>query len=488
MSEQTPPEDVRATRPVFLQRGWQRAVARRAGSVAILVALDVAGLALGLYLALALRELVFNGTDVLWGLIWEGPRSWLPFMAPVTVLVFWQAGLYAPRDRRPGPGAVVRSLVLVALIVLAFGIGTDYEFTTYGLVPTATVICALTIGLMRAAYESFTSELLRSLGVRRRVVLVGEGEALARLVRTLGAVRTGIRYDFVGVVSTAAVPGQTLLGTPDELGEVLRGTSPDELIVAESDLDEATALDVVETAHRAGVRVRVAPSATELLVHRGEYVPGQGAPLFELRPPVLTGADWALKRSFDVVVSVLVALIGLPVWLLVALAIKLDSRGPVFYLDRRVGVGEREFAMLKFRTMVAGAEQLQERLEERNEAEGALFKIKDDPRVTRVGALLRRLSLDELPQVINVLRGEMSLVGPRPLPLRDYRMLDDWHRRRYRVLPGITGLWQISGRSNLSFDDLVRLDFYYLENWSIWLDVAILVKTIPAVLARRGAY
>ena len=144
--------------------------------------------------------------------------------------------------------------------------------------------------------------------------------------------------------------------------------------------------------------------------------------------------------------------------------------------------------MLKFRTMVAGAAEMQEELEERNEAEGALFKIRDDPRVTRVGTVLRRLSIDELPQVINVLRGEMSLVGPRPLPLRDYRMLEDWHLRRYRVLPGITGLWQISGRSNLSFEDLVRLDFYYLENWSIWLDIAIIAKTIPAVITRRGAY
>jgi lipopolysaccharide/colanic/teichoic acid biosynthesis glycosyltransferase len=211
-------------------------------------------------------------------------------------------------------------------------------------------------------------------------------------------------------------------------------------------------------------------------------------PLFELRPPVLTGADWAIKRAFDVSVSVLVVLVGLPIWLAIAAAIKLDSRGPVFFLDRRIGVGEREFGMVKFRTMVEGAEDLQTGLEQRNEAGGALFKIRDDPRVTRVGALLRRLSLDELPQVINVLRGEMSLVGPRPLPLRDYRMLEDWHRQRYLVLPGITGLWQISGRSNLSFDDLVRLDFYYLENWSIWLDIGVIVKTIPAVLRGRGAY
>ena len=144
--------------------------------------------------------------------------------------------------------------------------------------------------------------------------------------------------------------------------------------------------------------------------------------------------------------------------------------------------------MVKFRTMYMDAADRQVELERRNEADGALFKIKDDPRVTRVGALLRRLSIDELPNLLNVLRGEMSLVGPRPLPLRDFALLEDWHRKRSLVLPGMTGLWQISGRSDLSFDDLVRLDFYYLENWSIWLDISILAKTLPAVLAGRGAY
>ena len=144
--------------------------------------------------------------------------------------------------------------------------------------------------------------------------------------------------------------------------------------------------------------------------------------------------------------------------------------------------------MLKFRTMIAGADEQQAELEWANEADGPLFKIRDDPRVTRVGALLRRLSLDEVPQVLNVLRGEMSLVGPRPLRIRDYRRLEEWHRKRDLVLPGMTGLWQISGRSSLGFDDLVRLDFYYIENWSLWLDISILAKTVPAVLARRGAY
>jgi exopolysaccharide biosynthesis polyprenyl glycosylphosphotransferase len=234
--------------------------------------------------------------------------------------------------------------------------------------------------------------------------------------------------------------------------------------------------------------VRVAPTTAELLTERAEYVPGQGVPLFELRPPAFVGTDWVVKRSFDLVASVLIVVVGLPFWIGIAIAIKVGSRGPVLFRDRRVGLNEREFGMIKFRTMYADAPERQERLEAANEAEGALFKLRDDPRVTPVGRFLRRFSLDEVPQVLNVLRGEMSLVGPRPLPLRDYRLLEPWHRKRYLVLPGMTGLWQIAGRSDLSFDDLVRLDFYYLENWSIWLDISILFRTVPAVLAARGAY
>jgi exopolysaccharide biosynthesis polyprenyl glycosylphosphotransferase len=284
------------------------------------------------------------------------------------------------------------------------------------------------------------------------------------------------------------VPGFRLLGERAQLAAVLDEVSPDEVILTEADFDERAVLEVVDAAHRRAIRVQLAPDTTELLVQRGEYVPGQGTPLFELRPPVITGWDWAVKRTFDVFVSVLVLVVGLPLWILITLAIKLTSRGPVFFVDNRVGVGEREFGMLKFRTMVAGAAEQQSELEAANEAGGALFKIRDDPRVTGVGRVLRRLSLDEIPQLVNVLRGQMSLVGPRPLPLRDHSLLEDWHRRRYAVLPGMTGLWQISGRSGLTFDDLVRLDFTYLEQWSIWLDITIIAKTIPAVIARRGAY
>ena len=399
---------------------------------------------------------------------------------PITWLVFWQAGLYATRERRAGPAEIASSIVLVAAITLAFGWGTNYDFTTSGLIPTA----LRHLGARdRAAAGRVRVDHARAAATAARAPARPAGrrddEHLDSLERVLTSSRRVHAYDLVGSFSP---------GGDESLAARLEQDRPDEIVLSEGGFDEETVLELVETAHRSGVRVRIAPKTTELLLQRGEYVPGQGVPLFELQPPVLAGTDWALKKAFDLGVSFLVVLVGLPLWLLIALAIKLDSRGPVLYRDRRIGVGEREFGMLKFRTMVQGAAEQQAVLEERNEAGGALFKIRDDPRVTRVGRVLRRLSIDELPQVLNVLRGEMSLVGPRPLPLRDYRQLEAWHRKRYHVLPGITGLWQISGRSNLTFDDLVRLDFYYIENWSIWLDISILVKTLPAVLAGRGAY
>ena len=453
------------------------------------MALDLCGVGLALYGALAIREVYYGHSPILWGLLWDAETEWLPFLSLVTVLVFWQAGLYAPREQRAGFGRVLSSLVIVALLTLAFGLGTGYKFTTFGLIPTTLVLGALLIGLFRASYEGATREVLHLLGVRRRAILAGEGEHLLHLYRTLGEGRGGIDYEFVGAVAVS--PGGVdlpVLGQIGELRAILAEHDVDELIVTDSDFSDRELLELVEQAHRSGVKVRIAPKTTELLTQRAEYVPGQGAPLFELRPPVFAGTDWALKRAFDLVVSSFVVVAGLPLWLAIATAIRLTSRGPVFYNDRRVGLGEREFDMVKFRTMSVGAADRQAELESANEAGGALFKIREDPRVTLVGRLLRRFSLDEIPNVINVLRGEMSLVGPRPLPVRDYELLEPWHRKRYMVLPGMTGLWQISGRSNLSFDDLVRLDFYYLDNWSIWLDVSILAKTPPAVASRRGAY
>jgi exopolysaccharide biosynthesis polyprenyl glycosylphosphotransferase len=470
-------EDVRSNKPYFLSPTPIKTLARRTASALALAGVDIAGLILGLYAALAIRAFVFDPKPVLWGLLWDHESDWLAFLILLLVLVFWQAGLYAPREVREGASRVVPSVFLVAALSLAFAIGTGQHFTTFGLYVVAALLVSALIGLFRASYASVTGVLLRAAGVRRRVALVGDAEARQHLRQTLGSSRGGIDYEFVAEIE------------PDSAVEATLEDDPlDEIIVADTGLDEERLLQIAEAAHRRGVKVRLAPRTTELLIERGEYVPGQAVPLFELRPPIFAGADWALKRTFDVVVSLLVVVVGLPIWLVIAALIKLSSRGPVLYADIRVGLGEKPFRMHKFRTMVEGAAEHQPALERSNEASGALFKIRRDPRVTPVGRALRRLSLDEVPNVINVLRGQMSLVGPRPLPIRDYARLEPWHRRRYNVLPGVTGLWQVGGRSDLSFDDLVRLDFYYLENWSIWLDISVLLKTPYAVFARKGAY
>jgi exopolysaccharide biosynthesis polyprenyl glycosylphosphotransferase len=482
------PVDARAATPVLLKPSRLRALVRRIGSISALAAIDIVGLGIGLYASLVLRE-VYYGRSPDWGFLWSNETEWMPFLVLITLLVFAHGDLYAERERRPGVGRIVSSLLLVTLITLAFGLGTGHKFTTFGLAPTALVLSAALISLLRAGYDGVTGAVLRRAGVRRRALLVGAGEHLRHLHEMLGRRRSGIDYEFVGALAPSddgsPIP---VLGDLNALSRVLGTHTIDELILTDAEFSERELLDTVEQAHRRGVQVRVAPRTTELLLQRAEYVPGQTVPLFELRPPAFLGGEWLLKRTFDLVVSALVLVIGLPLWLLIAAAVTLTSPGPILYRDRRIGLGEREFDMLKFRTMYADAPEQQAYLEQANEASGPLFKMRRDPRVTPVGTVLRRLSLDEIPQLLNVLRGAMSLVGPRPLPLRDYRQLSDWHLKRYNVLPGITGLWQISGRSNLDFDDLVRLDFYYLENWSLWLDVTILVKTIPAVLAGRGAY
>src|SRR5262249_53046682 len=244
--------------------------------------------------------------------------------------------LYGPRELREGAGKVVSSVVLVTALALAFAIGTDQHFTTFGLYLVAAITVSTTISLLRWSYESISGAVLRSVGVRRRVLLVGGGNQVDHLRSTLGAGRSGIDYEFAGHVA----PGPAVLSA-------LEGDGLDEVIVADDEISESLLLEIVEAAQRGGVKVLIAPRPTEILIERGEYVPGQAVPLFEVRPPILAGADFAVKRVFDVVVSCLVIAIGLPLWIVVALAIKLTSRGPVFYSGDRVGLGERTFHMLK---------------------------------------------------------------------------------------------------------------------------------------------
>jgi exopolysaccharide biosynthesis polyprenyl glycosylphosphotransferase len=479
--------DIRSHQVPLLSFLLRTSTMRRVARLVTLPVLDFAGLALAIFTALILKEAVHGSVHPENAL--HGTESFLPFAYLLTALLFARSGLYAERGLRPGLSRIVGSLFEVAVVALIFALVNGEHFSSYYLFYGSLVFAIFYIATFRAAYDRFSAFLLRAAGYQRRALLVGRGKHIGDVAHAL-AEQSHSPVEVVGYLSPNAVPenGLRALGALRDLDAVLGQTRVDEVIIADPDFPQDDAVDLVDRCHRRGVGVRLAPSTMEILIHRAEFVPGQSVPLFELGPPVFEGIDFALKRTFDIVGATLLLIVLSPLLLAIVLAVKLTSRGPVLFRSMRRGIGQRPFACLKFRTMHTNAEERQADLEELNEASGALFKIREDPRLTPVGRLLRRFSLDELPQLVNVMRGEMSLVGPRPLPERDYAMLDEWHRKRYLVLPGITGLWQVSGRSELDFDDLVHLDFIYLERWSLALDLTILLKTVPAVLLRRGAY
>ncbi len=484
----TSDRDVRRKRPPAMSFLLRMSTARRLARVVSLLALDFAGVALAIVTALVLKALVLDGQAQFHSALNETERI-LPFVYLLTALLFARSGLYAARSQRPGLARIVGSLFQVAFVALLFAIVSGEHFSSYYLFYGSLAFALLYVSSLRAAYEWLTGVILRAAGYRRRAVLVGTGKHIADVAHAL-ADAPHSPIEVVGFLSPNELPGNGIrsLGMLGDLDRVLDSQRIDEVIIADPDFPQVDAVELVDQCFQRGVRVRLAPSTMEILIHRAEFVPGQSVPLFELGPPAFEGVDFALKRTFDVVGASLLLVLLSPLMLAIALAVRVFSRGPVLFRSSRRGIGQRPFPCLKFRTMHTDAEERLADLEELNEASGALFKIRDDPRLTRVGRVLRRFSLDELPQLINVLRGEMSLVGPRPLPQRDYELLEDWHRKRYLVLPGITGLWQVSGRSELDFDDLVHLDFIYLEHWSLALDLTILLKTIPAVISRRGAY
>jgi exopolysaccharide biosynthesis polyprenyl glycosylphosphotransferase len=482
-----PARDVRRRRPPLLSFLLRLDTARRLSRVVSLLALDFLGVWGALITAFALKLAVRGHFDL--GLATHLARPWTMFAYLVTLLMFSRVHLYSDRPRRPGLSQIFIALVQATLISLVFALANGEHFSSYYIFYGSLAIGTLYIGVLRRVHLGVSGWLLEQAGYRRRALLVGSGKQIEAVAHAI-ADRAHTAVDVIGYISLAPRPqnGLRSLGRLDQLGEILSAERVQEVIIADPDFPQEEAVNVVDRCHARGVRVHVAPSTMEILINRAEFVPGQSVPLFTLRPPVFQGLDFAVKRTFDLVLSTIGLALLSPVLLTIAAAIKLTSRGPVIYRSIRPGMACRPFYCLKFRTMYEHADQTQSELEDLNEKSGALFKIRDDPRMTPVGRLLRRFSFDELPQLVNVIRGEMSLVGPRPLPMRDFALLEDWHKKRYHVLPGVTGLWQVSGRSELDFDDLVRLDFLYLERWSVFLDLFILLKTIPAVLARRGAF
>jgi exopolysaccharide biosynthesis polyprenyl glycosylphosphotransferase len=245
---------------------------------------------------------------------------------------------------------------------------------------------------------------------------------------------------------------------------------------------------LLSVARRHHVKAQVVPDLLQMSLNRVEFINMAGIPMLGAREMRISRAGRIAKRVLDLAIVILLGIPALLLAVVIAIAVRLDSPGPVFYSGVRVGPKSKLFDMYKFRSMVLGAEEQKEALKERNEADGPIFKIKDDPRLTKVGRWLRRSSLDELPQLYNVLLGQMSLVGPRPPLPEEVAEYKQWQRQRLSVIGGITGLWQVSGRSDLTFDELCLLDIYYIENWSLTLDMRILLQTIPHALFGRGAY
>ena len=483
-----PPTDIRRKRPPALSFLLRMDTLRRVSRVLSLLAFDFAGVFSAIFTALMLKAVIQDGE---WAVeaSYEEARSTVAFAYLLTVLLFARSGLYAERAQRPGLPRIVSSLFQVTVVALIFALVNGEQYSSYYIFYGTLFFAIAYVSTIRWLYEKVTGVLLRAAGYRRRAVLVGSGKHIEDVHHAL-ADEVHAPVDMIGFISLEPRPDNGLrsLGRIEDLPAVLEHHRVQEVIIADPEFPEERAVELVDQCHRRGVTVRIAPSTMEILVHRAEFVPGASVPLFELRPPVFDGFDYFVKRSFDFVGALLLILLLSPLLLTCAIAVFVTSRGGMLYRSVRPGIGGEPFACFKFRTMRSDADQLQADLESLNEASGPLFKIRHDPRMTKVGRLLRRYSLDELPQLFNVVLGQMSLVGPRPLPQRDFDQLEEWHKKRYLVLPGLTGLWQVSGRSELDFDDLVRLDFLYLERWSVGLDLTILLKTIPAVLTRKGAF
>ena len=323
----------------------------------------------------------------------------------------------------------------------------------------------------------------------RRTVIVGSGP-VGQLVRRKIDAHPEYGLDLVGFVDDRSSGGERRLGPIADLTRLVDEREIDWVVIADSDAPYDETLALLRAVRRPDVHLSIVPTYFELFASNATIEDIEGMPVVSLPPMRLSHTARALKRSVDVAASALGLLVLSPLLAGCALLIRLDSNGPVFFRQRRHGLGGREFHIFKFRTMVQDAEAQRFALAELNDMEGGgpLFKLHEDPRVTRVGRVLRRWSLDELPQLVNVLRGERSLVGPRPFGVHESEQITGWAGRRLETTPGITGLWQVLGRNDIPFEEMVKLDYIYVTNWSLWWDFKILCQTLPVVLARRGAY
>jgi len=450
----------------------------------------------------------------------------------INLVLFSNYGLYQRRQivaRLDELYLVFKAISIGAIITLAFSF--LFREVTYSrfVVLVAWALTIVLVDLWRIILRKIMGMMVkRGIGVAR-VLIYGAGKAGLQVARELtnhiefgyqviGFVdddpeKLGKEYlelnlignvdsvpagkEIVGIKSSngKTQPTQTMepmgikvLGNKNDLFDLIKKYEIDEVILAIPSAAREKIMDLIFALRRRNITYRIMPDLFELLTIRVNVSNFGSVALLDFVGTRLHGWRLFFKRVIDLAGSSFMIFLLSPFFLLVAIWIKVDSRGPVFFRQTRLGLSGKPFRMFKFRSMIANAENLKDKLTILNEADGPLFKIKEDPRVTRVGRFLRRTSLDELPQLLNVFLGDMSLVGPRPPLPEETEEYNDWHRKRLEVPQGMTGLWQVSGRSSLSFEEMVALDVYYIENWTFWLDLKIILKTIPIVLLRRGAY
>jgi exopolysaccharide biosynthesis polyprenyl glycosylphosphotransferase len=454
---------------------------------ATLAAGDTAIVAAGVLLAYWLRfHLPFFPPPPLadFGAYWR----FAVFLAVVGFVTLYNAGMY--RLQQPFFGiddffSIVKASTLAHLIAAAIGFavrgripGDPVETYSRIVIAVSWLLVIVLLTFWRLGFDVILTAMRRRGRALTRVLIVGNGQ-FGQAFHTLLDENPELGYLPTGLLRHP---------TPDEVSSFLRRTPVHEVMIAAGDAEPSYALALMGACQEAGVQVSMVPSLFNVLTSQIRVKEVAGVPIFALEERIFLRSSRVLKRAIDLAAAGLSLVILSPLLAVVALLIKAESRGPVIFRHTRIGKRARPFTLMKFRSMHADAERMKAQLGHLNEAQGPLFKIRHDPRVTRVGRVIRKLSIDELPQLINVILGDMSLVGPRPPLPSEVSQYEPWQRKRFEVLPGITGLAQISGRSDLNFAETLRLDFYYIENWSPLTDIKIILKTVPKVLLARGAY
>ncbi|HEY8884981.1 MAG TPA: sugar transferase [Chloroflexota bacterium] len=463
--------------------------------VAALVVIDVLLINAGFAVAWYLRYQLQIGREV-------AASDYLPLsqytgiqaLLTVCLIVIYRLNGVYGRRRRQGwvdevTGITTGAVIGVAVMIVAIFYFRPFSYSRLVFIYAGIVIVAF-LAVARAADRVWQGHLRRRGIGLRRVLVVGGGPLGVMIMQNVVA-QPELGYQIIGFVDDE--PRLSLgriqyLGTAADTSRLIAQNDADEVFIALPSASHRQITELLIACGRQRVSFRIVPDFYELSLNQVDVTEINGIPLIGLRDGSLRGSGPLAKRLLDLIVGGFALVFAAIPMLIVAIAIKLDSPGPVLIRQTRIGRRGREFTCYKFRSMHDKADQELKQLLDHNEASGPIFKMRNDPRRTRVGRWLRRCSLDEVPQLFNVLKGDMSVIGPRPPLAHEVDKYLDWHRRRLEVSPGMTGLWQVSGRSELPFDEMALLDIWYIDNWSLSLDLKILLRTVPAVVFGYGAY